>query len=196
MKLYEPSLLQFVQCSGYVESGLAKYGCKAFHLYIYLLYAALCLATHGYELYYAPYDAGGGVVPDEFAILLGFAADEVEEVDGEYVVFGEFREKVLLGYGEDGAVVRCRVAAFEGCVVTEQRIGLDGVRGRYLLFNAVSAVWRGVGAAECAAGEYGKMVALVSAVVNGVAFGVFLEFKCGFAKYGCYVVSAHALKIG
>ena len=108
----------------------------------------------------------------------------------------EFREKVLLGYGEYGAVVRCGVATFEGCVVAEKRVWLNGIRGRYLLLYAVCAVGRCVAATECSACEYGKMVALVSFAVNGVAFGVFLEFECGLAKYGCYVISAHALEIG
>lgn len=187
--------LKVVEGTGYVKACFADDGCKAFHLYVYVLYAALRFAACGDELYYAPFDACGGVVPDEVARLLGLEAYEVEKVYSEDVVLGELTEEVLFVYGEYGAGTVCGVGALEGGVVAEHGVGLDGIGGWQMFRYAVCAVGRCVGTYDGAVGEYGETVASVAGTVYGFTVGIVLEFECYLVEYRCYVVSAHALEV-
>ena len=116
-------VLQFVECLGNIKTCLAKYACQAFHLYANPLGPLYVVASHPYELRYSSFYALWGVVPYGMALHLRLAADEVKQVYGEDLVFGEFAEKVFLVNHECGAAAFCNVVALECRVLAEQRVG-------------------------------------------------------------------------
>ena len=97
---------------------------------------------------------------------------------------------------KDGAVAMRLVIALVACVVAEHGVGLNGKRCFKLFGNAVCAVWSIACAACLAFGEYGKVVAFVTAAENYIAVAILLEFESYLVEYCCYVVSAHALEVG
>ena len=97
---------------------------------------------------------------------------------------------------KDSAVALCLVLALVACVVAEHGVGLNGKRCFELFGNAVCAVGGNACAACLALGEYGKVVAFVTAAENYIAVAILLEFESYLVEYCCYVVSAHALEVG
>ena len=144
----------------------------------------------------APLDTGGGALPNVLAHFLRLAANQVQKIDVEDVVSGEIAEKIVLFDEKDSAVALCLVLALVACVVAEHGIGLNGKRRFELFGNAVCAVRGNACAASLASGEYGEMVAFVTAAENYITVAILLEFESYLVEYCCNVVSAHALEVG
>lgn len=144
----------------------------------------------------AAFNACRGALPYVLAHLLRLAAYKVQEVDVEDVVLGEIAEQIMLFDEKDGAVAMRLVIALVACVVAEHGVGLNGKRCFKLFGNAVCAVWGSACAACLASGEYGEMVAFVTAAENYIAVAILLEFESYLVEYCCNVVSAHALEVG